>query len=237
MTNANKGINLRVKLILFLLVLFLAVGVHAAEVSVYAEGAYADSDLVVLIYADAGSNELRSFGVKLTYDDTKLSVSSAERNDIWSLGDDSSYAAPDTNTSGEVIMIGGILDTENPAAGIPGERVLLGTVTFERLTSANPPVPTEAELFFGIQVLEGHASPFADVVDVNGAVLDSSDLFTGTTIRERGDANGDGLVNFQDMLTVKYYTQHGGDDTPYADCNADGLINFQDMLCIKSKTQ
>lgn len=234
MIKANKGINLCIKIILFLSVLFLSMEARAADVSVYAEGAYTNSDLLVYIYADTETTELRSFGVKLTYDDTKLSVTNVTRNDIWSLGDDSSYAAPKTSTSGEVIMIGGILDTQNPDMGISGERVLLGIVTFNRLTSTKPPVPTEAEQFFGIQLMEGHVNPFANFVDVAGFILDSPALFTGVIVRERGDANADGIFSIGDVLTTNNLIKLGFYSV-LADCNSDGILSIGDILCINSK--
>lgn len=48
-----------------------------------------------------------------------------------------------------------------------------------------------------------------------------------------GDANRDGVVNFQDLLTVaRNYAQETQTDDPYTsgDFNGDGIVNFQDLL-------
>lgn len=104
-----------------------------ADVNVFAEGAYTASELVVYIYADTTVNTasvLRSAGVKLTYDDSLLTVVAAEKNeDVWSLGNES-YMEPDTETAGEAVIILGKLDTEAPTEGVSGNRVLLGKVSF-----------------------------------------------------------------------------------------------------------
>ena len=58
---------LRVGLAFLLVVLFLLPAAHAADVDVYGEAAWTDSDVVVYLYADANAGPLCSFGVKITY--------------------------------------------------------------------------------------------------------------------------------------------------------------------------
>ncbi len=204
-----------------------------ADVDVYGEGAYTESDLVVYIYADINSStELRSAGVKLTYETAALTVTSAEKNEsVWFLGSES-YMDPDTSTAGEVVIILGKLDTGDATAGVSGDRVLLGKVRFNRTGSSIPFSPT-------LDLALGKVDPYANFVDTaepTANVLDDTGVNFGLiTVKERGDANGDGSVNVQDMSATKFYMMNGGDWHCWMDCNADETINVQDMSCIKYK--
>jgi hypothetical protein len=67
------------------------------------------------------------------------------------------------------------------------------------------------------------------------AVFDESAGTLKLRPRLNGDANRDGVVNFQDLLTVaRNYGQEPGTDDPYTggDFNADGIVNFQDLLLV-----
>ncbi len=214
-----------------------------ADVNVFAEGAYTADTLVVYIYADTTVSpvtELRSAGVKLAYDTSELTVSSAEKNEsVWFLGGET-YMEPEISTPGEVVFILGKLDPADPAAGVSGDRVLLGKVTFARAGAT-----TDFGLGLDLGKLGEEEDPpgsgifsFKNFVNTDGNVLDEAGVsFGAISVYERGDANGDGIVNFQDMLFIRAYTQNGGNDTPFADCNNDGIINFQDMLCVRAITQ
>ena len=235
--------GLTVFAVCFFAIVAVAVG-QAMAVDVYAEGAYTDMDMEVRIYADIDPSEaLRSFGVRLVYDPTLLTFNgtdSSKNEAVWYLGDgviNEPYMSPEEVIEGEnnsVVVIGGKLDINNTTAKVSGPRVLLGTVWFDR-EAAGP--------FSGTLILDlGKPDPYANFVVGPEAVdvLDGTGSLTFlpvVDVYERGDANADGTVDFQDMLAVRYYTQHGGNDTPYANCNADAVIDFQDMLCIRSKTQ
>ena len=227
-------------LLVFVVSALISVNSFAADVDVYAEGAYTETDLAVYIYADINSLNILSAGVKLTYNPSELTITSAEKNEsVWFLGNES-YMDPDISTPGEVVIICGKLDTSDGGAhaldGVSGDRVLLGKVLFDRTESSMPFIPT-LSIDYGKLGPEGNYKNF---VATDKTVLDdeaSGVAFGSITVKERGDANGDGIVNFQDMLFIKDYTQNGGNDTPFADCNKDGVINFQDMLCVKAITQ
>lgn len=234
--------NIFKKAVFFLiLLLFLAPGYASGQVSVYAEGAYTDTDLVVYIYADitAGSSDeaLLSYGVTLKYNPEDLYALVVKKNSSdWYFGDkDNPYstpnAEPDTSTAGEVIIIGGKLDSADPFEGVSGDRVLLATVTFERLT-ANAP---STELYLGKE------GAYANFVQINGTDLDQTlagEDKSGTIgqvgIYQRGDADGDGYITTSDMFKVK-----GAMATKvykcYVDCDGDGYITTSDMFCIKEK--
>ena len=102
-----------------------------SDVFVYGEGTITEDQLNVSLYADITSpTELRSAGVTLTYDPAEMIVSGAEKNGfLWSI-DDSPYMDPDTDKAGQVIVLTFKLDALEPSAGVNGEKVLLGTVTF-----------------------------------------------------------------------------------------------------------
>lgn len=202
-----------------------------ADVDVYGEGAYTESDLVVYIYADINSpTELRSAGVKLTYETAALTVDTAEKNDSdWFLGSES-YMDPDMSTAGEVVIILGKLDTGDATAGVSGDRVLLGKVRFNRTGSSIPFSPT-----LGLAL--GKVDPYANFVDTaepTANVLDDTGVNFGLiTVKERGDANGDGNITMADAMFVKHMFQSGLPYVCYADANSDDGISMADAMLIK----
>ena len=234
--------NIFKKAVLFLSLAFLAPAYASAQVTVYAEGAYTDTDLVVYIYADidaASTDEaLLSYGVTLKYNTTDLGTPVVEKNaSDWYFGDKSDpyatpNAEPDTSTPGQVIIIGGKLDSAAPLEGVSGDRVILATVSFVR-SSTNVP---SAELYLG------KGGTYANFVQIDGTDLDKT--LSGTEdesgsigqvdIFQRGDADGDGYITTSDMFKVK-----GAMATKiykcYVDCDGDGYITTSDMFCIKGK--
>jgi hypothetical protein len=202
-----------------------------ADVDVYGEGAYTESDLVVYIYADINSpTELRSAGVKLTYETAALTVDTAEKNDSdWFLGSES-YMDPDMSTAGEVVIILGKLDTGDATAGVSGDRVLLGKVRFNRTGSSIPFSPT-------LDLALGKVDPYANFVDTaepTANVLDDTGVNFGTIIiAKRGDANADGNITMADAMFVKHMFQSGLPYVCYADANSDDGISMADAMLIK----
>ena len=202
---------------------------------VYAEGAYTDTDLQVYLYADITPGDvppLVSYGVKMTYS-SNLTVTNAEKNEkIWYMGDgttsgNKAYMNPDTSNAGEIIFIGGKLDTANPTAGVSGNRVLLGKAVFSRIDTT--PVSITLEL--------GRDGNYANFVGNDKTPLDGDVVFK-CTLGERGDANLDGSVTPADMIAIKNAFYGGAPliaPTIIADCNGDGSITPADMICIKNK--
>ncbi len=243
----NKG--LRVRHLggmgaLMAICLMLGIGLAASaawgtDVSVYAEGAYTQSELVVYIYADIDTPAIRSFGVKLGYSPTELTLTSASKEEaIWYLGDSASnhpYMDPDGTTAGEIVFIGAKLDVNNPSAGVSGQKVLLGKARFAR-KSSDTPVATP-ETFFGIALNLGKEVPFTNFAAMDGVSLDSSVEFSRVTVRERGDANADGKITPADMLAVRnaYYGGAPLSCELAADCNGDGHVTPADMICVRNK--
>ena len=225
----------------FLLIgfVFLAAGALTpvnlfADVDVYTECAYTESDLAVLIYADINSPTLlRSAGVKLTYDPLELTVDSAEKGPLWLLGSEP-YMDPDTSTAGEVIIILGRLDTAAPTEGVSGERVLLGTVRFNRIGSTMSFSPTLG-LDYGKRGPAGDFKNFVDTDDPANVLDDVSVTFGSITVCERGDANADGDINALDFGAIRSIFLGGIGYVVCADCNADGNINALDFGCVRSK--
>lgn len=223
------------------ILVLLMCGSAFAQVSVYAEGAYTDTDLVVYIYADitaeSANEALLSYGVTLKYNSDDLSNPVAEKNSSdWYFGDkDDPYptpnAEPDTSNAGEVIIIGGKIDSAAPLEGVSGNRVLLAKVTFDRLTTEIP----STELYLG----KGDA--YANFVQINGADLDQalagadeSGSIGQVDIFQRGDANGDGEFSSSDMFKIRGAISDGTYKC-YMDCNGDGEISSSDMFCIRGK--
>lgn len=228
------------KMAKFLILAIACIGmwttVSWAGVSVYAEGAYTDSDLVVYLYVDVESDPILSYGVKLTYNPSDLGSPLVEKNDgDWYFGDKSSpyptnNANPDITTPGEIVIVGGKLDSATPQAGVTGNRVLLAKISFTRLTENIP----SAELYLG------KGGNYSNFVQVNGVELDQGlageDKIAPigqVVIHERGDVNGDTIINILDIGAVKNYMVNGGIVHPWMDCNSDEDINILDMGCVK----
>lgn len=209
----------------------------AAAVTVYAEGAYTDSDLVVYIYADIDTDAICSAGVKLTYDNTVLTVAAAEKNDdVWYMGDgttNETYMDPEDVGDG-VIVICGKLDTADPTAGVMDSRVLLGKVTFNIVGAPITTPVADPEAHFGISVELGRGGDFANFVTVAGTEIDDAVVFDGAIVRERGDATADGAIDTRDLRALRQMI--GTNDYPcYADCTGDGALDTRDIRCLRSK--
>lgn len=203
----------------------------SADVSVYAEGAYTDSEIAVYIYADI-TDPIVSYGVKLTYDPDEVGSPTAVKNDdTWYFGTAASPLAtpnadPDVSTQGEVVIVGGKLDESAPTEGVVGDRQLMAVVTFTRMDAAMPFEPT-----IGLEL--GKGGDYANFVQVDGTLMDGGVVFGATESHERGDVNADGIINVLDMGSVKNYMVNGGNAYPWMDCNSDGIINVLDMGCVK----
>jgi hypothetical protein len=209
----------------------------AADVDVYAEGAYTDTDLVVYIYADISSAPLVSAGVKLTYDNSKLTLASAQKNDTdWYFGTSAlkyPYQDPQ-NTGSSVVFICGKIDESAPTAGVTGTRKLIGKATFTRTESAAP--GTSPETYFGavleLGVTRTDGGEFANFVTTGEAVLDDGGVSYAVKILERGDATEDGMIDSRDITALK--KNIGKTDLPvWFDCSGDGVVDSRDITCLK----
>jgi hypothetical protein len=212
----------------------------AASVDVYAEGAYSASDLVVYVYADINAEPLVSAGVQLSYDSSKLTFASAQKNETdWYFGtsvEKYPYLDPQ-DTGNSVVFLCGKIDENAPTAGVIGTRKLIGTAKFARNDGAAP--GTDPATYFGTAVSLGIVRPapteFANFVTIGETVLDNAadGIIYNITIRKRGDANADGLITNADYFAAKTLITNGIYKV-YADCNADNLITNADFFCIKS---
>ena len=214
------------------LLLTLSFGVGsgmAADVDVYAEGAYTGTNLVLYIYADINGPNILSAGVKVVYPDGVLSVTGAEKNNAsWYMGAggaDHPYMEPETSTDGEVVIILGKLDTGDPTAGVSGDRVILGKIVFSHTGAPMPPAIT-----LGL----GRAGDYDNFVATDGTVMDATGVaFTGVAIYQRGDANGDGVITNSDFIAVRDHMNNNMYRV-YADCNDDGVLTNSEFICIRN---
>ncbi len=175
-TKKFKKIFLLIELAIVILIATTPLNSFAADIDVYAEGFFTDNTLEVNLYADCNTNNLISFGVKLLYQTDELSVTQADKNEaVWYLGNNSikyPYMDPDTSSEGEVVFIGGKLDTENPYEGVTGSRILLGKAIFERTAL---PLTT-------LSLTYGKTGNYKNFVTTNALVLD--DIVDGVEFRE-----------------------------------------------------
>ena len=246
MNNLFNRIQLHLLLIVALSIAFFSVPAasHAADIDVYAEGAYTETDLVIYIYADINAGPILSFGVSIEYP-ADLTFSAATKNeDVWYFGEggpdhtymDPEHVAPVGSNPGSVTIIGGKLDTTPGAAsdGVNGSRVLLGSVTFTHAGVTD---------FSGVTLTYGRGdgtSAYKNFVGTDGTVYDSADtsgVDFSIGIYERGDANADGSVTPADMIAIRnhYYGGAALASETAADCNGDGEIAPADMICVRNK--
>ena len=212
------------------LTLFAVFSQPASALDVYAEGAYTDTDLHVYIYADIDGAPLVSFGVKLTYSSNLTPVSAEKNETVWYMGDgtvagNKPYMDPDTSAAGEIVFIGGKLDTADATAGVAGTRVLLGKAVFSR-TDANP---VSVSLSLGRD-----NGTYKNFVSNDKSIRDDDPINFSQTVVERGDANADSVITFADMSKIRAIMNEGI-YVVYSDCNDDGVITFADMSCVRSK--
>lgn len=222
-----------------LVLVLLPAAAQAADVDVFVEGAYSAQYLDVYLYATINADNLCSYGVKLNYNSSLLNTPTATKNtDVWYMGSSppgNAYMNPDTSTAGQIIFIGGKLDTGAPTAGVTGTQVLLGSVRFVR-SEGSLGLGTSAESYFGIGAERGKAPPYDNFVTTSGVVRDGAGVSFTTKVRERGDANGDGLINSTDYVAIRNFIGTTN-PPPYADCNGDGLVNSSDYVCVRNKLQ
>ncbi|HUC84497.1 MAG TPA: hypothetical protein VL970_04820 [Candidatus Acidoferrales bacterium] len=189
-------------------------------VTVYGEATSTGPTINVNVYADIVNDALMSFGVNLSYSPTDLYVLSARKNtNVWYMaasGVQYDYADPDTSVAGQVRILGGRLDGSNPLQGVTGTNVLLGTVSFGRLTHNTPT--------FSLAL--AHATDFANFVTTNGNVLDSGSG-SATLTAVSPDPNDTKLVGIPDWWQLQYFGSIGTiwwSDDP----DGDGFNNLQE---------
>ncbi|MFH0827364.1 MAG: dockerin type I domain-containing protein [Candidatus Omnitrophota bacterium] len=224
------------------LVLLNFTGVLAADVDVYAEGAYTRTELEVRIYADIKKGvRLVSGGVRLLFDPTQLEVINAEKNeDVWYLSDGvkkSSYMDPDFKTvPGEIVFIVGKLDAKAPEAGVIGKRVLLGRAIFGPVAGSSMPVDS-ASYVLGMTYGRGDGtSSYENFVTIDKKLLDKTGkvAFKPMTIHLRCDADENGQIDGEDIKRMEKDIEKN-DNPLWYDCNGDGRIDTYDIKCIRQK--
>ncbi|CAB1062749.1 hypothetical protein D1BOALGB6SA_7531 [Olavius sp. associated proteobacterium Delta 1] len=225
----------------------VSTGVFAAEVDVYAEGAFttdqAQNVLDIFIYADLNFTEggVLSYGVTLTYSTAELEFVSADKNIIfpvsgstppytsnpglWEFGDDPAYKdnpAPENTAesgTGRFVVIGGKLNQADPTAGVTGARVFLAKVTF-RSPSGNT-IPPNPALALTYAVGDGTDS-YRNFVGYNASAQPGEE----GVVLDSPDSTG---VNFHDINVVTTPF----DIAEYGDANADGNVNSVDYATIR----
>lgn len=175
-------------------------GIHSASASVrvYGEATSTGPTISVQVFADITTPAILSFSFKLFYPSAYLQPVSAQCNaGLWYFHDGTRavpYPAPETTTPGQIVFVGGHMDARNPLGGVTGNRVLLGTIQFNRTTPNTP----------NFDMTIGRAGQFASFVAVNGTVLESEPgLVTIQSVSsDSADRDLDGL---NDEWEVKYF--------------------------------
>lgn len=74
--------------------------------------------------------------------------------------------------------------------------------------------------------------------DEQGASMIPSDIGAAVlTVQsiDPGDANGDGVINIQDVISILSRVLSSGQPSGGSDCNGDGNLNIQDVICTLNK--
>lgn len=231
------------------LILAFAVPVAAeTKVVVYGNGNYTPTTLIVNLYANivqsnlATDKPLVSSGIKVNFDNQELTAISAQKNETaWFFGDSgaggATYAYKDpvisngdaTNHAGSVSLIGGKLDVQNPTAGVSGNKVLLGSITFQRQTKTMPFTPSVLSI-----ELANNNGTYANFVTTSGTVLDQAGITFNKVCVLGGDVSGDLRVNMTDFNQQKANWLKVGTGLK-GDLNADGRVNMTDFNIMKSE--
>ena len=218
-------------------------GAAMAAVAVSAECAWTTADMVCEIYVDSGGDALISGGVKLNYNTAKLASPVAAKNEAqWKFNSGATiypYMDPDVAVAGQVVFIVGVLDTANPTAGINGNRIKIGNVSFTRAGDLTNPASgidgTAQAVFFGINAGLGKGGDYMNFVTAGGTPLDGSATFSAK-VAKRGDANADGTINVSDYVAVRNLLTSPSPPV-YADCNNDTFVNVSDYICIRNNLE
>jgi hypothetical protein len=222
--------------------------VSSAQVAVFGECAYTNTDLVCNLYVNTEGSTLVSGGVALSYDSGKLSSPVAERNESdWYFGEASgtkyAYMAPEIDTANhKVVCIVGKLRQSAPTEGVNSARSLMVKVTFTRSESGDPGHGAAAATYFGLGLSLAKSAPFDNFVTTSGDKLDAGIVYQHPNfdpplpiqVAERGDANASGTFTAADYVVVRNYLS-ASDFPPYVDCNASGSITAADYTCIRNK--
>jgi hypothetical protein len=223
-----------------LLIIFAMPAFSSAAVTYFTDCAWEGTELTCHVYVDTGGDSLISGGVKLSYDTSKLSDPSAEKNEgVWFFGTEGgttyAYMDPEVDTSaGTITYIVGKLDEEAPTAGVSGDRVIIGTVAFTRSASDDPCSGGNPVGFYGIDLMLGRDGDYENFVSTTGVALDGSATKGAIKAAERGDANANCEINTTDYVAVRNLI--GTENPPpYADCNGNGEVNTTDYVCIRNK--
>lgn len=217
-------ISIMLKRLLFSIGLAGGIGAAGAqqetpEVEVRGTATVGGSQVILDITADTDGAFLRSFGVRVNYNDGSLDVaSSGSYAALWFLRDETgavrAYTDTDRPAPGSVTMIGGRFDGGHPGEGVAGQRLLLGTVVFDRL-DGNPPQ---------LDLALAKDAPFTNFSDADGDSLDPDVIFHGVATRSpSADSDNDGLPDdweidvFGDLTTSDGSGDEDGDGRSDAD--------------------
>ena len=192
----------------------------APAVTLNGKGHYDKERVVLNVFADSAV-ELRSFGIRLTYDPEKVSEPEVFTNNaLWYLsaqpGQRSAFT-PTQLSKGSVRIVGARFQAEAPGNGVQGQELLLATLVFTRVSQA---LPT-----FKIDL----AGPelYASFVTIEGSNVDRQIDGLGSLVHTMGelpqDSDDDGIPDpvelawFGNLKRATATSDSDGDGTPDID--------------------
>lgn len=191
-----------------------------AATDVYVEGVYdsGSDDVMIEIYADTDA-ALISGGVAVEFDTSQIvppsqteitddaATSRATKGADWKIGT-APYMLPQVAVNASKGKVSYILGKYDPAettqTGLTGHRVLLGKGKF-KIASGYNPIGKGVNAFDSVSLglaydrdLSTSEGQYVHFASTAGADLDGSVNIKSVTIRERGDANADGMISGSD---------------------------------------
>jgi hypothetical protein len=196
---------------------------YSPPVTVYGRASYNDRTLILNVFADSTA-QLRSFGIRIGFDPTRVLLSSVAGNDaLWFLaakpGSRSVYT-PSQVAADSVRIVGARFQGDQPAHGVSGSEFLLASLTFERISVDLP----------SFQLALAGPVHYASFVTTDGTNMDGTVEGLGTLVLSfqvlADDSDGDGIPDDVELAWFGTLTRANAT----TDSDGDGVKDIDEWI-------